>query len=280
MQIFIDNDKLDFQLEKEKTLFDIIDAMRKWLSAENFIISELSVDNVQKDHSDTNLLKKQEIGTVSEINISTISLHELKLSQLNAIQEFFILVMKNIESGNSESLIKLLDDYSSIKPFLKSNIDRVYESNNGFIENILENKAEIGDHLEELRIFSENILIIAETRKNEIITPEKELEQLKNSFEKTAEDAGNVSILLQTGKDREAMETVIEFVEFLKKFSRILGILDIKKSIPVKKEEISEFNSMLKELCSAIENSDSVLVGDLLEYEIIPVVENILTEIK
>ena len=280
MQIFIDNDKLDFQLEKEKTLFDIIDAMRKWLSAENFIISELSVDNVQKDHSDTNLLKKQEIGTVSEINISTISLHELKLSQLNAIQEFFILVLKNIESGNSESLIKLLDDYSSIKPFLKSNIDRVYESNNGFIENILENKAEIGDHLEELRIFSENILIIAETRKNEIITPEKELEQLKNSFEKTAEDAGNVSILLQTGKDREAMETVIEFVEFLKKFSRILGILDIKKSIPVKKEEISEFNSMLKELCSAIENSDSVLVGDLLEYEIIPVVENILTEIK
>ena len=280
MQIFIDNDKLDFQLEKEKTLFDIIDAMRNWLSAENFIISELSVDNVQKDHSDTNLLKKQEIGTVSEINISTISLHELKLSQLNAVQEFFILVLKNIESGNSESLIKLLDDYSSIKPFLKSNIDRVYESNNGFIENILENKAEIGDHLEELRIFSENILIIAETRKNEIITPEKELEQLKNSFEKTAEDAGNVSILLQTGKDREAMETVIRFVEFMKKFSRILGILDIKKSIPVKKEEISEFNSMLKELCSAIENSDSVLVGDLLEYEIIPVVENILTEIK
>ncbi len=280
MQIFIDNDKLDFQLEKEKTLFDVIDAMKKWLSAENFIISELSVDNVQKDHSDTNLLKKQEIGTVSEINISTISLHELKLSQLNAVQEFFILVLKNIESGNSESLIKLLDDYSSIKPFLKSNIDRVYESNNGFIENILENKAEIGDHLEELRIFSENILIIAETRKNEIITPEKELEQLKNSFEKTAEDAGNVSILLQTGKDREAMETVIRFVEFMKKFSRILGILDIKKSIPVKKEEISEFNSMLKELCSAIENSDSVLVGDLLEYEIIPVVENILTEIK
>ena len=254
--------------------------MKKWLSAENFIISELSVDNVQKDHSDANLLKKQEIETISEINISTISFHELKLSQLNAVQEFFILVLKNIESGNSESLIKLLGDYSSIKPFLKSNIDRVYESNNGFIESILENKAEIEDHLEELRIFSENILIIAETRKNEIITPEKELEQLKNSFEKTAEEAGNVSILLQTGKDREAMETVIGFVEFLKKFSRILGILDIKKSIPVNKEAILEFNSMLTELCSAIENSDSVLVGDLLEYEIIPVVENILTEIK
>ncbi len=56
-----------------------------------------------------------------------------------------------------------------------------------------------------------------ETRKNEIISPETELKQLKQQFTDAAEDAGNVSILLQTGKDKEAMDKVIEFVEFMKK---------------------------------------------------------------
>ncbi len=45
---------------------------------------------------------------------------------------------------------------------------------------------------------------------------------------------------------------------------------------PADNDSIKEFNTMLSDLCAAIENADSVLLGDLLEYEIVPVVENLL----
>ncbi len=278
MQIYIDNEKLDFQLETEKTLDEILDALSRWLSSENYYISELAVDDNIIDHTDTDKISSLKIDHISKINISTYSFLELKISQLDAIQQYFILVLKNIDEGNRESLINVLKDYSNIKPLLKINIDKVYENNSGFIETFLSNESDIESHKDEIKVFSENIIIIAESRKSEILSPEKELDQLKNQFEKTAEEAGNVSILLQTGRDKEAMDRVIEFIEFLKKFSRILSILDMKKSIPLNKSDIQDFNSMLSELCNAIENSDSVLVGDLLEYEIVPVVENILSD--
>ena len=279
MQIFVDNRELDFQLEKEKTLKEVIDALGSWLSSENYFITGLTVDSRETDPDNIELLDSLKVDNISSVNLTTANILELKLSQLDAVQQYFMLVLNNIDAGNSESLIKVLDDYKNIKPLLRINIDKLYESNKGFIESILENRSEIESRFGEIRTFSENIIIVAETRKNEIISPETELAQLKEQFQKTAEDAGNVSILLQTGKDREAMNTVIEFVEFLRKFSRILSILDIKKTIPMEKDSIQNFNSMLSELCSAIENSDSVLTGDLLEYEIVPVVENILSGI-
>ena len=279
MQIFVDNKELDFQLEKEKTLKEVIDALNSWLSSENYFITGLTVDSRETDPENSDILKSLKVENISDIKLTTANFLELKLSQLDAVQQYFILVINNIDAGSPESLIKVLDDYKNIKPLLKINIDKIYENSKGFIESILENKSDIESSFNDIRVFSENIIIVAETRKNEIISPETELVKLKEQFMKTSEDAGNVSILLQTGKDKEAMNTVIEFVEFLRKFSRILSILDIKKTVPLKKDSIQEFNSMLSELCSAIENSDSVLTGDLLEYEIVPVVENILSGI-
>ena len=279
MQIYLDNKALDFQLEKEKNLYEIVAALDKWLSSENFYITQLIADDKVTDFRDADLLKSLQIESINELKISTATMLELKLSQLNAIQEYFLIIMKNIEAGNTENLIKVLDDYRNIKPLLKNCIDKVYSNNTGFIENFLNNKSEIEKNLKGIMIFSENIMIIAETRKNEIISPEKELELLKQQFADAAEDAGNVSILLQTGKDKEAMDKVIEFVEFMKKLSRIISILDMKKMSPADKDNIQQFNTMLSELCSAIENADSVLLGDLLEYEIVPVVESLLAGI-
>ena len=169
MQIFVDNKELDFQLEKEKTLFEIIDALNSWLSSEDYFITGLTVDNNETDPEDRDLLASLKIDSISVIRLTTANFLELKISQLDAVQHYFILVLNNINAGNPESLIKVLDDYKNIKPLLKINIDKVYENSSGFIESILENKTEIESRFNELNVFSENIIILAETRKNEII---------------------------------------------------------------------------------------------------------------
>ncbi len=165
MQIYLDNKALDFQLEKEKTLYEIVDAMDKWLSSENFYITQLIADDRDTDFRDADLLKSLQIDSINELKISTATLLELKISQLDAIQQYFLIVVNNIDAGNTENLIKVLDDYKNIKPLLKNSIDKVYSNNSGFIENCLENKSEIENNLKGIRMFSENIMIIARNKK-------------------------------------------------------------------------------------------------------------------
>jgi hypothetical protein len=42
----------------------------------------------------------------------------------------------------------------------------------------------------------------------------------------------------------------------------------------IEPEKINEYNRLLNELADALGRSDSVLVGDLLEYELTPAIEN------
>ena len=281
MHIFLDEKPLEFKIENEETIEDIIQALTKWLLENNFFIERLIVDDNEIDYTDSNTLKEISIKNVSNIKIKTISIHELKLSQLTTIQQYFNIILNNIETKNNNNLINVLKDYKNIKPFLNKNLDKIYDnSSEGFIEKILNNRAKISEYIDELKSFSENIITITEARKSEIIDPVKEIELLKNNFETISEKTGNVSILLQTGKDTEAMKTVLEFVEFSKKLSRLLNYLSLENKIILEKEKITGFNNLLISLCDALENSDSVLVGDLLEYEIIPVVETLLITTK
>ncbi len=280
MQIFLDEKKIDFQLEKEKTVNDVVKALNRWLLENNFIIQNLKIDNSSHDFTDSDSLKNISVETAEKIEINTISITEFKLAQLDAVQDFFNIVMNNIKTGDTENLFTVLNDYKNIKPLLKSNIDKIYDSSSeGFIETLIQNRNLTKDQEDKLETFCQNIIVIAESRKYEIIEPENELESLKNSFERLSEEIGNVSILLQTGKDKEAMDTVLSFVEFSKKLSRVLNALEIKHNMPIE-GNLSEFNTVLTSLCKALENSDSVLVGDLLEYEIVPLIETLLTEIQ
>jgi hypothetical protein len=99
----------------------------------------------------------------------------------------------------------------------------------------------------------------------------------------------NVSVLLQTGRDREAMETVIRFTEesqtLLKLLARLqhTGRLDPAAAVidgTTVERFFSDLNRILTELIEAFEAKDSVLIGDLLEYEVTPRLEGLerLTE--
>jgi len=83
---------------------------------------------------------------------------------------------------------------------------------------------------------------------------------------------------IQTGKDARAAETVNTFSNIAEKVFRIIGILKLEGfpvgeitvgSMPIA-AYITEFGSALRELLTAYEQHDTVLVGDLAEYEMAP----------
>ncbi|HEY9595857.1 MAG TPA: hypothetical protein VHE79_15365, partial [Spirochaetia bacterium] len=82
-----------------------------------------------------------------------------------------------------------------------------------------------------------------------------------------------VSLLLQTGRDKEAMAIVVEFTDTFQSLTDILPFLGPDEE---RARVFAELTPPLRDLIAAFTNRDSVLIGDLLEYEVAPRLEHLL----
>jgi len=111
--------------------------------------------------------------------------------------------------------------------------------------------------------------------------PEKELERLHSPIEEICSKLVDLSLDIQTGKDRNAAETIQYFTGIAEKIFRIFKQLVIQGFITDTTviELLNNFAETVKELLEAYERQDSVLIGDLAEYEIAPRLKVLYTTI-
>jgi hypothetical protein len=273
LNITIDGNIIDYTLEKEKNCNDIIEAIGSWLKNSYIIIKSIKIDEKEYNYDDKNLLTELSIDSVNKIDIFTLTLREYKYSRLLVIQKYFEDILLSINSNNREEASKFLKNYEKVKPDMEEVIDKIYRPENlGFIETINSKKELIDSDYENLKFFAENILFVVEERKRETINPETEIEKEKKFFDAFLPEIEIISVLLQTGKESEALEKIIKFVDFAKKLARLLSYynMGIGKIDP---EEINKYNKLLNDLGDALGRGDSVLIGDILEYELSPIIE-------
>ena len=55
----------------------------------------------------------------------------------------------------------------------------------------------------------------------------------------------------------------------------VLNVIELTKDAQKKKIEFNDINEKLEEVVEALENDDFILIGDLLKYEILPIIEEI-----
>lgn len=72
MEILINQEKLDFSLENEKNLFDIMKEVNLWMNKEDIMISELKIEGAQVDHNNLEALSGIGIDDVKNVEIATI----------------------------------------------------------------------------------------------------------------------------------------------------------------------------------------------------------------
>lgn len=109
------------------------------------------------------------------------------------------------------------------------------------------------------------------------------LKQIGNEFSSLIEPLKNIPVEMQSGKDSVAKQTIIKLSDVMNLFCSLLTwsslFPEIFGALKVDNENISEFLSnfsqILNDFKDALENSDSVLIGDLAEYEICPRLESI-----
>jgi hypothetical protein len=112
----------------------------------------------------------------------------------------------------------------------------------------------------------------------ELRDPVAEMRTAAALFEARAPDLADLPVLLQTGKEDQAMKTVLYFIEVFNKVIRVIPELrhagvdsdGLRIGAQGLAEFYGSFNGVLRELTEAFEHKDAVLIGDLAEYEILP----------
>lgn len=128
---------------------------------------------------------------------------------------------------------------------------------------------------------TENLAKIQSFFRERVSEAENPLQAMRSAnqlFTALLPDLNQVAVRLQTGKDAEAMRTMVLVVELINKTVRVLpdfiGALANGEDLRIAGESVQDFyqgfNTVLRELMDAFENKDSVLIGDLAEYEILP----------
>jgi len=260
MEIRINGRTANITIDNEKTVAQVMVGIEQWLSGSGHRLCGLTVDGQAADLSSMEDFFAKEIDTINTLDISTMSITEL-------------CVMCII------NLLADIDEFDAI-PF---------DGRNEFFTNWKEKPQAVFIHeqMPDLFSFFENTFLkgafssqtlrsITEERLREIQTPVDEFSSLRPLLEETCARLTDLPLDIQTGKDARAAQTIQIFSGITEKIFRVYMQLEIQGYIPRTAAEknltqqINEFNGAVKELLQAYEKNDTVLIGDLAEYEIAP----------
>ena len=322
MDIIINNEKIDFELENEKNIYEIVRAISEFAikSKPQQFISSVFIDDREYSYNEDSVLKTIEINKVNKLEINTSDIYGITLLSISQIEKFLYLLADIIEgtvwdenySKIFESMdwmregikqivsifgyekntlvhekVSFLDSFEKLKDILTSLSQENYPLDDENKKSALELKDSIIDNLNNIKSQLKNVAVQPDNQ-----TILASINDLIADIDDIIPRLSNVPMLFQTGDDHETMEIIKTLANILEKSISLFVIF--KESFKlyldkftVKEVSFEEFfhvlTDHLKELMSAIENKDSVMIGDLLEYEFVPNIEeikNIVTRIK
>lgn len=294
MEIQINDQNLDFTIESEETLGDVVRDLESWLDGTDLVLYSVR-------HEDRELLSlpydewattpHSEVGT---LNVVVKHTRELTLLNLQTILEYLDMLERGVTAGDGRRLAQLLQGFSSLEESLQKHFQSSDSALQGLLSLFRGTQAEqVLSWPEQTRRQALGLIRLAAERVSfrlqELQDPRAALKTLAEAMKVCIEEISEISILLQTGKDRQAMDTMVRFSELSQSLVRLVASV-----FPARNDEklesnvggmslrdfYQELNSILSELLQAFEAKDSVLIGDLMEYEIAPRFQQLRTFLK
>ena len=262
MNIYINEKKADIALDTEKVLGDVIFGIEAWISPSGCRIKTICVDNEEKTEDELEEAFKINIKSIQKLELTISSWRELAAEALTDLYQVCAIHEGSI--FNERSQIVNNWKMSPGARFLESDIADIF---------ILANRAFEGSS-----ITTTELKLILEERHRELGESENEIKGCEPQVKAIASRLEELPLDMQTGKDKRAAETIQLFSAMGEKLFRIfllyksegLSLDTFMIGDANAKLFMEEFNSTLKELTTAYENRDTVLVGDIAEYELSP----------
>jgi len=273
MIITINGENIDYTLEQETTVGDAFAGVSSWLEKSGMVVGGIRIDGSAVLLSDADW-RDRSIADVESLDLEALSLRESRVLQLETARDFFLLLKNAADAGDRESLGELSSGYPDLRrilPYLVADgpHSAVLAETDAALERVgfpLDSDAPLDD-ADALASEAARLAGILEARRREAANPEDEARRSAESLAKTAPTLDDVAVNLQTGRDKQAMETIITLADELQVLMRSLGWCGGGPDIGAIADDL---NGILQELEEALKAGDTVLIGDLLEYEIKP----------
>ncbi|MCL2191905.1 MAG: hypothetical protein FWB78_00735 [Treponema sp.] len=262
MKIRINGADADIRPEAEETVGEILSALETWLEGTGHRLSGLGIDGTAVTEDSMEACFGKEIDTVDTLDIYTSSITEL-------FAECLLHVLEVIDAYEAADF----EEKSSLSILWKESpaAKMLAEQNPGLSEWVTKAFSGEGSNPQALRT-------VIEERLRELREPAGEMDRATMLVAEVCARLEELPLDIQTGKDARAAETISIFSGIAEKVFRIYGILE-NTGFPVSETRLegglitdymAEFHASLKELLNAYEQQDTVLVGDLAEYEMAP----------
>jgi hypothetical protein len=262
MKIRINGADADIQLESEKTVGDVLSALDTWIAGTGHRLSGLDIDGEPVNTDSTETCFGKPVDSIGILDIYTNSVIELFAeSLLWALQD-----INNYEAAGFEEKSRFAEQWKKSPQALL-----LAEQGHDLFGLLEQTFSGLGVGAEALRM-------LVEERLCELQNPEGELDTIQPLVAETCSRLEELPLDVQTGKDARAAETVNAFSGITEKIFRIFKALKLE-GFPAEEiivgdmhiaAYITEFGTALGEMLAAYEQHDTVLMGDLAEYEMAP----------
>jgi hypothetical protein len=256
MDIYIDGNMLDVTLETEQTVGDLFVSLEKWLSDTGFRFAAFELDGKNIHASDVEKAFSTNLCDVTRIEVRTASVTQLYAEALLDTAFFLNKYAATDTEGNGKD--EITDEWkaSSGRSFLLKDHPVFAHKTDDYFFQGKGDGAKLGEEIAE--------------RLHEITNPQAALLSMKEKVYDITARLEVISLNMQTGKDREATETVYMFSQTAEKLFRIISLIPAVANNAECRTFFEEFTGVLKEFFAAYKAQDSVLTGDLAEYEVSP----------
>ena len=271
MEIRINGQAADITLDSEKNIGEILAGIDLWLSNLGHSLTGLSIDGKNADTSQLDKIFSLETDSVRVLDIYTSSAAELTamglLNLIHDIEEF-----ENLKFEDKSNFLDNWEKRAQAK-LLKQNMPELFSL---YI-----------DLFSRGGISCQTLRSITEERLREVSDPADEFSKTEPLLNEICARLVDLPLDIQTGKDGRAAQTIQIFSGLMEKILRIINQFNIQGFLDQDQDDdkslnqiINEFSGVLKELLDAYERQDSVLVGDLAEYEAAPRLQELFAAIQ
>lgn len=262
MNITIDGKEADITLENERTVGEVLAGLENWLAGSGYRLSGLDLDGETADSGSLDRFFGRELSTVETLNIRTSSWVEHAAQSVVSLHG----VLRGLGALAFQEREGLYRDWEAgaEAQFIREELPDLY---------LMAQKTFAGEG-----VSPGDLEKLLEERLREFENPRGELEASAPLVETLARRLKDLPLDVQTGKDGRAAETMGLFSTLAEKLFRLFKLLRIGGFFPENltvdgspvRQFIGDFDSAIKELIEAYEGRDTVLVGDLAEYELAP----------
>ncbi|MDR0487270.1 MAG: hypothetical protein LBG91_03380 [Treponema sp.] len=263
MEIRINGRAADIHADTEKTVGEVLAGMEQWLADSGFRLSGLVVDGEIIGSDSMEEVFKIEIDTLKVLDIQALQLSELAAESLLRIRAD-IAAYESSDFGEKRAFFENWKTTPQAM-FASEQMPDLFEL---CVRTFSDDS-----------VSSQTLLAVAEERLREIEDPAGEFAILEPLVNETCSRLVDLPLDIQTGKDGQAAQTIQIFSGVAEKIFRILRLFKQQDRITPAVDIISGFSGAIGELLAAYEKRDTVMVGDLAEYEVAPRLRELFTAI-